>query len=746
MAVPDPRKQFGNVQLGAAPAAKPVQLTPLDSIQSATLPELAMAKLGDSVQDSMEIIRKSGIQNDKLKTEAMLADLGTAEANIRVEQQRVQQEKGEMWTPEQLQNDYNTRLETEKTRVRGQYKVDWIQDEQEASLSKWTGAANESYTRSVVQPRMADIGRRNVETIAQKHGERASALAASGDILGSLQASGDAGAAFDSPQAGVLFTPDQIAIRKGKIWSDGAMKNLASQDPKRVIELANSSLALRGAAEKSEDQASAAVSLSNDPLRGFSTMKLLDLKNDFTYIAKKKDAEEAAERERAQRVEANGVQNDMILFITDPRTTGSQIAQRLLTTRSQMQDMIKNDPGNPMLDVLGRSVVQMSNEMEQRQRKAESAANKEAKAGAADAQIGDFVASGSKVDPTDPKSRKMGDNLYGKLQSANGYDKLGDGQKMEFDKTFVSRFGYLPEKRERDLKQRALSDDPLVASQAVKQLGLLTQVDSNVMGQLPKDMQTLIHNVNRHGIPIATAQKAIRDDDIRSPEEREVLKRNVDRQLDSTPNKTAPYAADKMLAPLFKGAAIPVQAQAAYKERVRIAYSTNGQNIEAATKDAADGIGAEYSLSTTDGKKVVRYMQPDKFGMAPEDVKYQQAKYLRGVTINERVVGEDGKTAVVPKKLDGSELTQFTFVGQKQNGNPVYRVNVLDKRTGIPKPLIDSSGPVEIEFDPKDKMPAPVAAPKAPGLAERTGKAGNPLARAAQGFNTPNNPTIQGDK
>ncbi|WP_143713736.1 hypothetical protein [Variovorax sp. RO1] len=733
----DPRNTFGKLSAGAAQAPRAAQLVPEDSIQSATLPALAMAKLGDTIEQSAEVIRKAGITNDRQKLEAYGAELGAREAQIRVEQQKQQQEKGEMWTPEQLQTDYNQRLDQAKAELSPKYKVDWLGDEKGAYEQKWVGAANESYMRSVVQPRIADIGRRNIEQIAQSHQTRAATLSAGGDILGALAASAAAAEAYESGPAAVLFTPDQVATRKNRIWSDGAMKTLAIQDPKRVVELTDASLALRAAADKSGDQSA----LIADPLRGFSTTKLLDLQNDFGQYAKRADEEKARELEKQQRVEANGYQNEVILFMTDPKTSSHQIGQRLVLERSKMKDMIANDPGNPMLDVVGRSVVQMTNELEQRQRKAQADANRVAKEGQADAGLGDFVASGARIDPTDPKSRKMGDALYDKLQTANGYNKLNPAQQQDFDQQYVGRFGYLPEKRERELKQRANSNDPAIAADAVRRLSTLTKIDSNVMEQLPKPMQTIIHNVDRHGMTPEAARKGVLDDQIRTPEEQAVIKDRIKLNTDSTSTKMAPFSAQKVLGPAFKGATLPPQVEATYQANFGNSFKTNNQDADAASKDAAAVVQRDYSVSTTDGKKVVRYKQPDKFGIAEPDLKYQQEKYLKGFQINERGLDKDGKDVVITTTLSGTENTQYTYVGQKGK-HPVYRVNVLDKRTGVPKPLIDARGPVEIEFDPNDKRPPEVIVKK-PGLAERTGKKGNPLARSAASFNTPSNPSTQ---
>ncbi|MFL9669784.1 hypothetical protein WIX39_022765 [Variovorax sp. AB1(2024)] len=738
----DPRNTFGKLSAGAAQAPRAAQLVPEDTIQSATLPALAMAKLGDTIEQSTEVIRKAGIVNDKQKLEAYGAELGAREAQIRVEQQKTQQEKGEMWTPEQLQTDYNQRLDQAKAELSPKYKVDWLSDEKSAYEQKWVGAANESYMRGVIQPRIADIGRRNIEQISQNHQTRAATLSASGDILGALAASAAAAEAYESGPAAVLFTPDQVAARKNRIWSDGAMKTLAVQDPKRVVELADSSLALRSAADKSGDQSA----LVADPLRGFSTTKLLDMRNDFSQYAKQQDREKANAVREEQVKAANGVQNELILFMTDPKTSSQQIAQRLIVERSKMKDMIENDPGNPMLDVLGRGVVQMTNEIEQRQRKAEAAANKAAKAGQADASLGDFVSSGARIDPTDPKSRKMGDALYEKLKTSSGYNKLNPAQQQEFDKQYVGRFGYLPEKRERDLKQRANSNDPAIAADAVRQLSTLTKIDSNVMEQLPKPMQTIIHNVDRHGMTPEAARKGVLDDQIRTPEEQAVIKDRIKLNTDSTTTKIAPFAAQKVLGPVFKGATLPPQVEATYQANFGNSFKTNNQDADAASKDAAAVVQRDYSVSTTDGKKVVRYKQPDKFGITDPDLKYQQEKYLKGLQINERGFDKDGKEVVVTTTLSGTENTQYTYVGQRGK-NPVYRVNVLDKRTGVPKPLIDARGPVEIEFDPSDKKPPEVIVKK-PGVAERMGKKGNSAARAAASFNTPNNPSTlqpQGD-
>lgn len=734
MAMPDARKTFGQLSAGAANAPRAAQIVPEETIQSATLPHLVMSRLADTAQDLGEKMRLAGINNDKQKIEAYGAELGSREAQIRQDQLKEQQDKGEMWTPEQLTENYNQRLTAARAELAPKYKVDWIGDQKDAFEKQWMSKANEQYQRSVVAPRMADIGRRTVEETSQNHIKRAATLSASGDILGSLAAVGEAVNSYDTGNAPYLFTPEHRSQMKARVASDATMKALVT-DPKRGLELVQASLAVREGVEKSGD----ASGLMADPMRNIPTLKLLDWKNDFGAAVHAQEKLAEQEQKKQQSIAANGYQNELILFTTDPRTTPAILSQRLMLERNKMTDMIKNDPGNPMLDVMGRGVVQMTNEIEAQQRKAEAAAEKASKKRAEGSVMGDFVSSGGRVDPSDPKSRKMGDGLFGTLATQHGLEKMNPNQRKEFVGAFVERFGYLPEKVERDLKQRANSNDEAVAADAINQLGSLARRDPNVMGQLNKGWQTVINNVTRHGIPPSKALKAQRESQLWSPEEEAVVESRAKTVFDPVKGS---HRASKVVGSLFKGAVIPPKVEAAYNANSELSFKTNGQDPDAASKDGTTYIEQNFSVSKTDGKKVVRFRQPDKFGIAEPDLKYQQEKALKGFTLREK--GTDpttGKDVVIEKQLDGTEKTQYTYVGQKPNGNPVYRINVLDKRSGIPKPLVDARGPIEIEFDPKDKKPAPVIV-KAPGLAERTGKTGNTLANAAAGFSTQANPAL----
>lgn len=733
----DPTSQFGKLSAGPARAPKAAQIVPVDTVQSATLPALAMAKLGDNIADSLEVIRRGGITNDELTAKARYSEASSRAAAHRMDQQKIQMDSGSVWNAEQLETDYKQRLEKDRVELDKDYPLTWIGDKAAGYEQQWRSQEMESYTKGVIQPRIADTGRRNIEKISQNKQTEAATYASQGKLLEAMASLGDAAKAYEDGPAAFLFTPEQIAMRQNKVWSDGAMKTLAIQDPKRVVELVDSSMALRNAASAGD-----ASQLEVDPLKGFSTAKLLDIKNDFTVFAKRQDEEKAREVHKQQVIEANGAQNELIMFMTDPKTSGSMINQRLIVQRAQLSDMLEKDPGNPMVDVLGRGVVQMTNELDQRARKAEASSKRAQSEGSGLAELGSFVSSGSKVDPTDAKSRKMGDGLYAQLQKQHNYDGLPEPQRMQFDASFVDRFGYLPEKRERDLKQRANSADENVARAAVNQLAALARIDPNVMGQLPKGMETIIHNVTRNGLTVEQARKGVADDQIRSPEEAAVIKDRIKSATDSTTMKPAPFAASKVLGSAFKGAQLPVQVEGQYKALFENSFKTNGQDPDAAAKDAKEQITRDFSVTKSDGKPVVRYKQPDKFGIKDDDLKYQQEKHLKGYVIKERGLDPaSGQEVVKEHKLDGTENIQYQFVGTRGD-KPVYRMNILDKRSGAPKPLIDARGPVEIEFDPTDKRPAPVAPPTAPGLAQRTGKTGNPLARAAASFSTPNNPAI----
>jgi hypothetical protein len=669
----DPRQTFGNVGATAQRAPTAARLVAEQTIQGATMVGLANAQLGDTIGQSLETIRKAGIVNDKTNLDAYGAALGAREAEIRLEQQKVQQETGEMWTPEQLSKDYNERLSGARAELSPKYQIDFIADEKAAFETKWTQAANESYTRSVIQPRTADIGRRSIEQIAQNHTDRAATLTTAGDITGALAALGDATTSYDSPQAAVLYTPEQRLAYKNRITSNGTLKALTSIDPKRSLELTTNSLALRQAAEKT----GSTDALAADPLKNVSTLQLLDWRNDFTAVVKQQENNDRIERQRQQAVVANGYQAETTLFMTDPKVSSGSIMQRMMQDRQKMRDMTASDPGNPMLDVLGSGVRQMQNEIEQRQRKAEAAAAKQEKANAALAQVSNFLTSGQVVDPSSKGSREIGDAAFDMQEKSLASSKLSDAEKNQHRLALITRLNYIPATVERQITQGLTSSDPQLQKVTLGMLKQITDAAPSTILGLPQREQTIGRNVLRNGMSVESAVKEWNADAARSPEEKAVIKQSADKQ---TKEKDGPYFAPRALGKEFgKGTKTTIAAEAAYQTAWERAYATNGRNAEQADASAKDDVKQRFSVTKSDGNPVLRENQPIKFGLTPEQERDQVSR------------------AVQARDFKGTENYRLTYVNTV-GGKPNYGVEVANRAgsfTALPGALtLDPHEPV----------------------------------------------------
>lgn len=703
----DPRQTFGKVGPTSFNAPKAASLVPVQTIEGASLVGQTNAKLGGTITDALETIRKTGIVNERQQLDSMGAQLSAKEAQIRADMFREEMVTGRKLTPEEQTTSYAERLDLARNELKDTYRFDFIADEADSYYTRHKEGAIANHTKQVVLPRMAELNRDGLLSEIDGHQKAAASLMASGDIDGAIASTQAAAQVLSKPNAAVVFDPAQRSAHQQKILQDGVKDILFSLDPEKRMELLQKDAKLKHAASAAGDPTLAMAS----PLKNVDASFIASL-TKHTEVELRQEAErKRTEERRVQAEEANKFQFTQTEFMLDPKTSTGALQKRMFEVLQSGRQLAESNPGSPMLDAYGAAARQMQNEMESRQRKAEAAAEKAARNAAKAIDVGSFLASGQVVDITNKGSRDIGDAAY--KQQEQAIASLPEGEKNSRRAALIGRLGYIPSPVEREITQGLTSDNPDLRKLTMSKVKVLADQAPGALLGLPTREQTIVRNVLRNGMPVDKAVKAWNDDALRSPEEKKLIEQKAELHL----KDKGDFNPVKILKKEFGAPKTTVAAETHYEVAYKQSFATNGGDPEQSDKDARAAVASNFSVTKSDGNPVLREKQPVKFGLTPAQEADQAERLLKGKTLPDGTV------------LKGTERYSLTFAGTSK-GRPVYGVEVKNK-FGVPMAL-----PGVHAFDPSEA--APVADKSM--AAER----GDSIKRAAAHFETPANPRNPG--
>lgn len=689
MAALDPAQAFGNLQAGGMKAPVPAQLSPNESVATASLIGQAHARVGESIGDLATSVERAMTFAEKQRHDTMMAQVERDVAQGEIDLANKQAQSGTRWAADELAKQHQQMLNDVYGKARASNNFSFLGDDVDRYKDLWLEKQTENYTRRVIQPRIAEDISIDLDSQSSALQQAAQAKLDSGDVDGAVALVHKAASVYDTPQAAIAQdNPLKRQQIKQSVVRDGYARILAQLDPNRGLELINNQLNMLKATDgqTGSDSMFAGMSQSDivamrDTLMDASVAqhKLANAQNKDRAV-QEMTIMEAGVRSTIATAEANG---DLKTFTATELQLKDQInkfSDPSLATDPAAMERLKT--ATSLLGHLQSSRQQMLDRAERRAQHNETVRLKkqeqEDKYLDETREVRDSVATGIPIDVNSSASKTSAQKYFDKEVKPQA-----DGNPAAVS-DFIAKTGYVPQHVSNRIARDVMSDDPAVVARGIDTMNQVMGLNGNAVKTLPKGVDDIFTDYQRGLSPQEIIEQRKRNA-LMSDHQKTIVKNAGNTEFGAVFGTTYSKQSSSIASTIKDVTGVKLDATPQVVESYKDAYLTeytrtqdaNSAAAVAAKRVTGNGTDAGFGRTSIGGVSATVQGAPEAMY---DFVDGEQQDFDQQVRTGLQSVGLSGHEKYLP-----------VFYGKNKDGQPLYQINTVDEH-GQQFPVVNEDG------------------------------------------------------